>query len=417
MTSRSVRLVLGRLLPFGVVILIALLATLGVRSQAPAASPSTSEGLAPQPSARTEKAPEAPANASPDEFTFLPVVQRNPLPTATPRPTATPSPTATTGATPTATPDQGDTFSWTCSSTGSDGSLSGLYFVDDLYGWVAGYPGIIRHTTDGGITWQQQYNAGTGNIYGVHFLDRSRGWAVGGGSLILRTTDGGSRWQPQASPISTDTFLEDIQFVDATHGWITGGHVVVYGSSLYYQGYFLRTTDGGATWQSAASFDTMTPIRMSFIDSNHGWLIMSGRNNSARVFTGRIMATSDGGVNWTTQFDCSNCQMNDIDMVGSSGWVAMKNGRLLHTDNGGANWSYQVGDQSSSGQDLSSVDFVDVNRGWVAWGSGIKYTLNGGSTWTDGTYDSTCSTFGRLFFFDAQHGWSLTRDTSVWRYR
>src|SRR5437763_7560815 len=85
----------------------------------------------------------------------------------------------------------------------ADAALHGVHFHDTKEGWVVGDDGVIRHTIDGGKTWEPQASTTRASLRGVHFLDESVGWVVGreerpfGGSVgvVLFTRDGGIRWQ------------------------------------------------------------------------------------------------------------------------------------------------------------------------------------------------------------------------------
>jgi photosystem II stability/assembly factor-like uncharacterized protein len=71
--------------------------------------------------------------------------------------------------------------------------VESLYFADADTGWVAGGDndlGKILYTTDGGLTWQEQYS-GDLILFGIDFTDAMNGWAVGWTGAILHTETGG----------------------------------------------------------------------------------------------------------------------------------------------------------------------------------------------------------------------------------
>ena len=63
-------------------------------------------------------------------------------------------------------------------------------FIDSLTGWIAGGPGKIFKTTDGGLSWIQQLNINEG-FFDIFFIDKNTGWAVGNEGTIIHTTNGG----------------------------------------------------------------------------------------------------------------------------------------------------------------------------------------------------------------------------------
>ncbi len=71
--------------------------------------------------------------------------------------------------------------------------VESIYFLDANTGWLAGGDndhGRILYTTDGGITWQEQYSGGL-ILVGIDFADSLQGWAIGWNGAILHTETGG----------------------------------------------------------------------------------------------------------------------------------------------------------------------------------------------------------------------------------
>jgi photosystem II stability/assembly factor-like uncharacterized protein len=160
-------------------------------------------------------------------------------------------------------------------------------------------------TGDGGATWRPADGPGKGYGYGhVDVVDDKHAWAMGDAGILWRTTDG-RRWErldlPPAAPrASTARGLDepgvtfyDVSFVDPRHGWAVGETC-----SLRCRTVVRRTSDGGRSWQPAATLpgdweaegDGQNPgqvDRVSFADEKHGWLY--GPN---------VWQTDDGGATW-----------------------------------------------------------------------------------------------------------------------
>jgi photosystem II stability/assembly factor-like uncharacterized protein len=92
-----------------------------------------------------------------------------------------------------------------------------------------------------------------------------------------------------------------------------------------------------------------------------------------------ITKTTNGGVNWillsrdTTSYN----QLYSVDFVnGATGWVVGQT-VVLHTTNGGMNWIQQNPPNGGG-----SVSFIDANTGLIAAGAAIIRTTNGGANWT-----------------------------------
>ena len=115
---------------------------------------------------------------------------------------------------------------------------SGVFFIDERTGWIAGWrgkergvssgvqfvkyltDGMIAHTTDGGQTWTR-VDADTGKfLWDVAFVDAREGWAVGSSGQMMHSSDGGRTWS-QESPV-TDSTLRAITFSDVNTAWAVG---------------------------------------------------------------------------------------------------------------------------------------------------------------------------------------------------
>ena len=115
---------------------------------------------------------------------------------------------------------------------------SGVYFLDEHRGWIAGWrgkqrglssgvqfvkyltDGMVARTTDGGQTWTR-VDADTGKfLWDVAFIDAQEGWAVGSSGQTMHSTDGGLTWSQE--PPATDSTLRAITFSDTSTAWAVG---------------------------------------------------------------------------------------------------------------------------------------------------------------------------------------------------
>jgi photosystem II stability/assembly factor-like uncharacterized protein len=177
------------------------------------------------------------------------------------------------GSTVLATDDGG--LTWVDSSV-NDGTwtpdIESVSFVNATHGWVAGYapaqvggdPGCVFATTDGGVTWERQFNER--RIHSVFFIDEDYGWLAGDGKLLRRTTDGGATWKACGiiTEYSDDTSLRDVMAIDRTHGWAVGT-----------KGYILATSDG-EHWVEENAGAKRVLNGVSFVDEGHGWVVGEG---------------------------------------------------------------------------------------------------------------------------------------------
>ena len=206
-----------------------------------------------------------------------------------------------------------------------------IQFLNDQVGYAGGgtlpdYNPMLRKTTDGGSTWSTVWS-GTGNyeIEGLHFLDSDNAWAVLYNAVIMKTTDGGVSWAVSDSihPPNLSLPLKDITFTTPDSGWAVGG---IAGNSIV-----VRTTDAGSQW-SYQVFTGSSLREVKFFNSNVGWIC------GANDFEPFIAKTTDGGENWTTQHEIpyAAAGAESFSMINTSlGWAVNYDGEVYKTTNGG----------------------------------------------------------------------------------
>jgi photosystem II stability/assembly factor-like uncharacterized protein len=273
-------------------------------------------------------------------------------------------------------PEDADHFEWVWQG---GGDINDVFMIDQYYGWAAG-DNLLLSTTDGGNTWQaRDAVVGTEREYNsIAFVDRQNGWLVGGHdyrdlwwnqAVIMHTTDGGETWQEQLGGESNIGSLDQVQFIDANVGWAAD-----------YGHHFLRTTDGGATWDVVQS---APPGPFFFLDANTGWMARGGDG---------VYHTIDGGVTWTESDHLATTIFNSIWFADTQhGWMTggqrldddHDRGVIFATTNGGLTWTkqYQTGGLAPHGGLFDAV-FKNASSGWaVGSGGRIVSTTNGGASW------------------------------------
>jgi photosystem II stability/assembly factor-like uncharacterized protein len=190
------------------------------------------------------------------------------------------------------TSDGGD--SWTNQiPTGYESTaFQGVYSPDGVNVWVTGGSkngfATILKSGDGGLTWLRQTNGDViqaDALLGISAVDASSAWTVGGdpdgGYVVLHTGDGGSNW----------TKMYSFGFGDANEVSAANGSAVW----VACDSQILRSTDGGQSWDNPSS----PPYTMgiSAVSSEEAWAVVNGETSQS----GSILHTSDGGATWTTQ--------------------------------------------------------------------------------------------------------------------
>jgi len=271
--------------------------------------------------------------------------------------------------------------SWTQVNRDTAYGIFAVYFVDSDTGFVFGANGYLSRTTDGGTSWKTQimdnYIGGYLDIFhfnAVTFTDKNTGWLVGegyDGNEIYKTTDCGRTWAWNGQTISPVAFggFNDIYFIDKNHGFIVGS-----------EGTFLKTSDGGTTWQyqnlckkypNNAEYQYFYSVY--FTDTANGWIV--GGNDYQL-----ILKTTDGRENWTEVDSNNNVDhLYKIRFVdNNNGWIVGQFGVIYRTTDAGNDWHSQRDDIHN----FYSIYFIDENTGWAVGDSGIVlHTTNGGDNW------------------------------------
>ena len=139
--------------------------------------------------------------------------------------------------------------------------------------------------------WTQLNSGTTAYLTSVHFPEGTQvGYAVGevnespgGYSVAVKTTDGGATWQTQNAGLYG--MLNSVYFKDNNNGYAVG-----------QRGAALRTTDGGATWTPMTvpgGGDNLT--RVQFPEDG-----LVGYIGVHPAVGGKIYKTTDGGGSWTS---------------------------------------------------------------------------------------------------------------------
>ncbi len=297
-------------------------------------------------------------------------------------------------------------------------SLRGIYFVDNMHGWMVAYStldssspdstrnsGYIYATSDGGETWAEQFSTEPA-LFSLHFIDRTTGWVAGDKRSLFFTTDGGNTWefvtegsnqrhkarygQPDYlgnEPLHTFT-LYDIDFVDEAHGWIVGDLGVI----LHKQKNKWKHQRGGPRFHNSA--DAIL-LGVDFITQKLGWVV--GEN-------GTILHTRNAGVTWESQSSPSHLLVDIHAVSPKEAYVVGDRGAILHTRNGGTAWIPQ---DSRTTECFGATHFVTPEKGWAVAESGvILHTTNGGSVWHQ-QFSDTVQDLLALFFIDEQTGWAV----------
>lgn len=228
-------------------------------------------------------------------------------------------------------------------------------------------------------------------------------------------------WQPQSS--GTDASFRAISAVNQNVVWIGGT-----------KGTFVRTTDGGKTWQPGIvkGAEACDFRDIHAVDAQTAYLMSAGPAEQGQA---RIYKTTDGGTSWALQYETRQAGVffdgidfwNDHDGIVFSDPIDGK-WFVLKTQDGGKNWTRIPADQlpamqpgeaafAASGTSL----FVRNGKQKQAWiGSGgigkgrVFSSADAGQTWavteTSLIANQTSGIFGLWFSPDGQRGMAVGGD-------
>lgn len=178
-------------------------------------------------------------------------------------------------------------------------------------------------------------------------------WVAAENGELRRTTNGGVFWSSQQLPTSTLAAVA-----------VRGSWVCAVGDGL------LRSIDNGQTWSTPLSATGLHDVHLA--TSSAGWAVGDG---------GRVFRTIDGGASWAqSNVPGFSGALRAVHFLNATtGWAAGDNAQLFKSFDGGASWSHVP---MFFNAQYTDVFFADAQRGWIAAGSSVLITTDGGASWT-----------------------------------
>jgi photosystem II stability/assembly factor-like uncharacterized protein len=246
---------------------------------------------------------------------------------------------------------------------------------------------VARPPTPVALSAVDQTSGTTQLLIGVSPVSERVVWVSGTGGTYLRTTDGGATWQVGRVPGADTLQFRDVYAVDANTAY-----VLSIGNGAASRIYFTR--DAGRTW--SLQFTNADPKAfydcLDFWDPGRGIAVSDAVDGQTVVIT-----TSDGGEHWARipaanlpaalpgegSFAASGTCV--ITRSGGHAWIAAGTpmARLLHTADYGRTWSVDTIPLSG----IASVSFRDLRNGIVLGSDSTAATASthdGGRTWVRG---------------------------------
>lgn len=270
---------------------------------------------------------------------------------------------------------------WQSVTSGLTGDIWGIDYVDANNVWICASNGGVARSTNGGATWVAAGNAGEG-AYGVAAIDANIAIvALGptsGDGKIMRTTNGGTSWTQVYT--AAGAWFNFVDNVSSTLLWALSDPI---GGNFH----IVKSTDAGATWALAPNLPTQPATNVfgangSFYRiGNTCWWGTGGA--SGATLANRVYKSTNGPdgpwtfASTTVQF-AGTIAFSSPTGAGLSGhW--QQTTLVNKTIDGGANWSALTTGIGT----VNGLEYVQTTSwAWAATSSGIHYTTNDGTSWS-----------------------------------
>jgi photosystem II stability/assembly factor-like uncharacterized protein len=246
---------------------------------------------------------------------------------------------------------------------------------------VVGERGHILRSKNG-IAWQQVDVPVLATLTAIEAQGNDI-WVVGHDACILKSSDGGEHWEIQYQSPQLEKPLLDVLFFDAQHGIAVGAY-----------GLFLRTKDGGQSWQTELHAELLNPDDQEYMDElkqedqtfyeqelqsilpNINRVSADGNTLYMAGEAGLLATSEDFGVTW---------QRMDIDYSGSFFDIQRTvSGRLFAAGLRGNlfEWQNDIWQALESGTTftLNSIISVDQQRTIVLGNNGAVVNITNNKT-------------------------------------
>lgn len=251
-----------------------------------------------------------------------------------------------------------------------------VHFPTSSVGYACGgtafgmHRNVIAKTINSGQSWDSiSSNDFSGyNITNVHFLNADTGFFAQESVNMLVTLDGGNSF----NVISTPGAVTDITSTSNQDIFIA---LSKYISNNTYAYSIAKSDDMGDNWSIVYS-DTMDDVsgfdhrrinKLFFLDNNHGYAV--GGN-------GLFLKSTDGGESWeSSQIYPFSANLTAIHFTSPDIGYINNNGGIYRTDDAGLNWTVQTLRPLSI---IHQIQFANDSIGYALGDMGIFKTSNGG---------------------------------------
>jgi photosystem II stability/assembly factor-like uncharacterized protein len=237
-------------------------------------------------------------------------------------------------------------------NSGVTSQLNAISFSTPSTGIVVGNSGVIRKTSDGGLTWMASNSGTSVDLSDVAFLSSSIYIAVGKTGKIIKTTNSGTSWSTVNSGTTND--LTGV-FVNGLNVYVTGNN-----------GTILISSNSGNAWTATNTGISFKLNKIFFVSQFVGYAVGDGATILVTVNGGQAWNFQTSGMNTPSLTDVHFTDANTGVITGSIG--GSDESIIFRTTNGGSVWTTD----DFSGTTLNSLGFFPDNSTGFAVGGSIS---------------------------------------------
>lgn len=260
-----------------------------------------------------------------------------------------------------------------------------------------------------GVSYVQHYR----NINSVSILSPTRLIAVGGNQsddslqTLYESSNYGLWWNETGLDTIFTSWVTSAAFYDTLHGFGVG-----------YLGKMVKTSDGGLNWSFVHSPINRNFNKIIFIDKLHAFIVGGWPDSTS---TRTILKSTDGANTWNVVLDNqAGPWLRSVFFFDTiTGFAVGDSGTILKTVDGGNTWNSIA---SPVDRNFYAISFASPDTGYIGGGyyddtgydskRTLLRTVNGGASWTV-VEDGIGPCLSDIFFLDAAHGY-LVGDTSTY---